>query len=290
MPIAKVMEIKAWFGDFGSGGCVPAGSLEERISRMEKPTGAEVQPDLRAKALECGVFGSDEDYNRALREAALALIRRKLKAVATAEEDMLQMVEALDDMNSAVNLLDERLYEWSRLYKEEVVHGKDLAQSLSEREGIGEFARTVLYLRSSRKRLEDEIGVSATKIAPNLSNIAGSVLAARLISRAGSLKRLSEMPSSTIQVMGAEKSLFKHLKGKAPSPKHGIIYRHPAVIGAPRRLRGRTSRALSCKLAMASRIDYYGGELVPELKDSLEKRLAEVRRLGNKVRAKNERP
>jgi nucleolar protein 56 len=284
------MEIRAWFGDVCQGEFLPAKSLEEMISHMGEPFQAEVQPDLRSLAIGCGAFKGDEEYNQALRSAAIALVRRRLKAAANAEEDMLQMVEALDDMNSAVNLLDERLYEWSRLYKEEVVHGKGLAESLSGQKGIGELAETLLYLRDSRRRLEEEIGTAAAKIAPNLSDIAGPVLAARLISRAGSLKRLSEMPSSTIQIMGAEKSLFKHLKGKAPSPKHGIIYRHPAVIGAPRRLRGRAARALSGKLALASRLDYHRGELVPELKDSLEKRLAEVRRLGSRAGKKGEKP
>jgi nucleolar protein 56 len=54
-----------------------------------------------------------------------------------------------------------------------------------------------------------------------------------MISRAGGLQRLTEMPASAIQVMGAEKALFKHLRGRAPSPKHGMIYRHPAVMALP---------------------------------------------------------
>lgn len=74
--------------------------------------------------------------------------------------------------------------------------------------------------------------VAVQALAPNLSILAGPVLAARIISRAGGLHNLARMPASRIQVMGAEKSLFKHLSGHAPSPKHGIIYRHPAVSGS----------------------------------------------------------
>jgi nucleolar protein 56 len=94
------------------------------------------------------------------------------------------------------------------------------------------------------------------------------------------------MPSSAIQVMGAEKSLFKHLKGDAPSPKHGLIYRHPSIIGAPKRLRGRIARALAGKLAIASRLDCYEAGLSTYLKESFDIRLAEIRKRGRDKMAK----
>ncbi len=234
--------------------------------------------DLRAIAKACGAVQDDRDYNARLRDEAIRRVREQLKSWATAEQDLLHAVEALDDLSQAVNLLDERLYEWSRLHRDEIVHGKDLASALSRDKSMGELARAILGLRESHQCLEDEVATSAAGLAPNLSMIAGSVLAARLISRAGSLKRLAEMPSSVIQVMGAEKALFKHLHGKAPSPKHGIIYRHPAVLGTPKRLRGRMARTLAAKLAIAARLDYNGGSLMPELKSSLDRRIIEIRR------------
>jgi nucleolar protein 56 len=88
------------------------------------------------------------------------------------------------------------------------------------------------------------------------------------------------MPSSRLQVMGAEKSLFKHLKGHAPSPKHGIIYRHPAVIGSPRRLRGRAARTLAAKLTIAARLDANGAGLSQDLQDALAARLMQIRQKG----------
>jgi nucleolar protein 56 len=135
-------------------------------------------------------------------------------------------------------------------------------------------------LRRSRQRIEEELSRLISTIAPNLSELAGPLLAARLMSHAGSLRRLSELPSSAVQIMGAEKSLFKHLNGKAPSPKHGLIYRHPAIMNAPKRLRGRLSRALAGKLSIASRIDYHSGVISPELKTTLENRLSEIRKMG----------
>jgi nucleolar protein 56 len=243
------------------------------------PQAQQPQPDLRALAKACGFVRDDQEYNHLLRQVAVGLVRRRLESL-VAEEEVLQMIDALDDLNYAVNLLDERLYEWSRLHSEETVRGRALAEALQGQVPMGELARALLYLRGSRQRLEGELESSISRLAPNLSDLAGPLLAARLVSRAGSLKRLSEMPSSAIQLLGAERSLFKHLKGRAPSPKHGIIYRHPRVSGAPRRLRGRAARALSGKLAIAARIDYYRGSLAPELKESLDKRLEEIVRAG----------
>jgi len=279
-----MMEILAWFGRLDAdGGCfVPANEEYEGTTakslKNQTTCGPEEQPDLRALAKAFGVVSDDGDYNARLRAEAIRRVRKQLSSWATAEQDLLQAVEALDDVAQAVNLLDERLYEWSRLHRDEIVHGRDLAFALSEDKSMGELARAILSLRESRQRLEDEVAASAACLAPNLSSLAGPVLAARLISRAGSLKRLAEMPSSVIQVMGAEKALFKHLHGKAPSPKHGIIYRHPAILGTPKRLRGRMARTLAAKLAIAARLDYSGSSIMPELKIALDRRITEIRR------------
>lgn len=281
------MEILAWFGrlDPGAKSFVPFGDLDKMAEALMKSAsagcGAAKPYDLRALAREWGFVKDDAEYNRLLRNAAINLARRELNARATAEQDLLQATEALDDLNQAVNLLDERLYEWSRLHKDEIVHGKDLAAALRDDKIMGEMARAILNLRESRRCLEAEVMSETADMAPNLSGLAGPVLAARLISRAGGLKRLAEMPSSAVQVMGAEKSLFKHLNGNAPSPKHGLIYRHPAISGAPKKLRGKAARALAGKLAIAARLDYYGSCISPDLKAALDKRLAEIRQKGS---------
>jgi len=256
------MEIVTWFGkiDQETGGLLGGGDADSIIEVLLGQTRIVpvLQPDLRRIALIHGYLANDSEYNSRLRDVALKLVHRQLLELTTAEQDLLQAMEALDDMSQGVNLLDERLYEWYRLHRQEIVHGKELAEGLCEDENMGTLAKAIQGLREARKIMEMEVITSAEELAPNLSSLAGQVLAARLISRAGSLRSLAGMPSSRVQVMGAEKSLFKHLKGHAPSPKHGIIYRHPAVIGAPKRLRGKVSRALAGKLAIAARLDYYG--------------------------------
>jgi nucleolar protein 56 len=220
-----------------------------------------------------------------LRETALCLVRRSILSGSTVEQDLLQAIQALDSLSLAINLLDERLYEWSRLHSQEIVHGKDLAEGLKEDENMSTLARAILSLREYRKDTEADVSTATRALAPNLSALAGPILAARLISRAGGLHYLAKMPSSRVQVMGAEKSLFKHLKGQAPSPKHGIIFRHPAIMGSAKKLRGRAARALAAKLAIAARLDQFGAGPSPDLQRSLETRMNEIKRRGrNKKR------
>ncbi len=290
-----MMQIHAWFGDLDlatgallrSSCSQPAQGEAGEAFSPDHAAGTPYpipQPDLRALALKSGLFSSDEQYNAGLREAAIALVNSRLLAGATAEQDLLFAVQAIDDMAQALNLLEERLYEWSRLHSQKIVHGRDLAEGLVRDGNMGTLARAALDLRSSRRGLEEEVILAVQSLAPNLSSLAGPVLAARIISRAGGLSNLARMPSSRIQVMGAEKSLFKHLSGHAPSPKHGIIYRHPAVSGSARRQRGKAARALAAKLAIAARLDAGGCSLSSDLAGSLSSRLSAIKQRAAKAK------
>lgn len=253
-------------------------SKEESLERLLSPEKASPEPqiDIRAAAIELGFASDGIDYNRRLRDIAIDLVKRQLEGMCTPQSDLLQMVESLDDLNVAINLLEERLYEWSLFYGMRC-RGEELARALSGREGIGLVARSLLELTRAREDLEELLETRARELAPNLSAILGPVLAARLISRAGGLERLAMLPASTIQVIGAERALFRHLRGKAPSPKHGLIFRHPLIQSSPKRLRGRIARALASKLAIAARIDLYSGTIDPELAEALNKRVSQIR-------------
>ncbi|MDQ1283618.1 MAG: Nucleolar protein 56 [Euryarchaeota archaeon] len=278
------MQITTWFGKVELDGGAVITPDDNGMITPHSPEQARIypipQPDLRALAMAAGLFADCREYNEKLREFAIALVERKLREAATAEEDLLMAMEALDGMSHAINLLDERLYEWSRLHSQKIVHGRDLAEGLTGDGTMGRLATAILSLRESRKSLESEVSSTVESLAPNLSALAGPVLAARLISRAGGLARLAAMPSSRVQVMGAEKSLFKHLRGNAPSPKHGIIYRHPAVISSPRKIRGKTARVLAAKLSIAARLDFNRAGLSLDLQASLEARLKHIKQTG----------
>ncbi|MCS7110127.1 MAG: hypothetical protein NZ956_01480 [Candidatus Caldarchaeum sp.] len=114
--------------------------------------------------------------------------------------------------------------------------------------------------------------------APNLSAVAGPVLGSRLISLAGGLENLARLPASTVQVLGAEKALFRFLKTGRGAPKHGVIFQHPYVHSAPRWQRGKIARALATKISIAARVDFFSKEdRSSQLRESLEKRIEDIR-------------
>ncbi len=114
-------------------------------------------------------------------------------------------------------------------------------------------------------------------MTPNLAALAGPTLAARLLALAGGLESLAKTSRSTVQVLGAEEALFAHLRGAAPSPKHGVIYTHEYVRGTHPDERGSAARALAGKLTIAARIDHYAGDRRPELEADLTERMAQIR-------------
>lgn len=137
-----------------------------------------------------------------------------------------------------------------------------------------------LQLYDARRRLEKYIDEAMLEVAPNIRGLVGSLLGARLISLAGGLDKLATLPASTIQVLGAEKALFRALRYGAKPPKHGVIFQYPAIHRSPRWQRGKIARALAAKLAIAARIDAFTGEYrADELKDELEKRIQEIKNL-----------
>lgn len=142
---------------------------------------------------------------------------------------------------------------------------------------IQELCRATLALSDLRQKLDNYIDTTIREVAPNIHALAGSLLGARLIAIAGGLDNLAKMPASTIQVLGAEKALFRALKTGSRPPKHGLLFQHALIHEAPRWQRGKISRALAGKLAIAARIDAYRGKFVgDELKANFERRVKEI--------------
>jgi nucleolar protein 56 len=110
-----------------------------------------------------------------------------------------------------------------------------------------------------KKKLEKYVQDTVRQLMPNFSQLIDPLLAARFLASAGSMERLARMPASTIQLLGAEKSLFRHLKEQGKSPKFGIIFIDSHIQNAPEEKRGKIARILSSKLMLAARIDFYSG-------------------------------
>jgi nucleolar protein 56 len=105
-----------------------------------------------------------------------------------------------------------------------------------------------------------------------------ATVGARIIAKAGSLVRLAMLPAGTIQVLGAEKALFRALKTGARPPKHGLLFQHPLIHSAPKWQRGKIARAVASKVAIAARIDYYRHEgKDATISDKLNTRITEIR-------------
>ncbi len=138
-----------------------------------------------------------------------------------------------------------------------------------------------------RKDIEAHVENEMKTIAPNLGAILGTAVGARVLAKAGSLKKLASMPASTIQIMGAEKALIRALKTGTAPPKHGILFQHPIVHAAPRWQRGKMARAIAAKAAIAARVDMYGAGLNQTL---LEKLNVCVTEIGDKYKEPVERP
>jgi len=144
-------------------------------------------------------------------------------------------------------------------------------------EWLRSFCRDTLELFKFREKAEAYVDGVMKEAAPNTTAILGPLLTARLMSIAGGLQNLAKMPASTMQVLGAEKALFRSLKTGARPPKHGVIFQYASIHQSPRWQRGKIARALSGKVAIAARVDAFGGDFMGDkLAKALEKKISEI--------------
>ncbi|KAF8821968.1 putative nucleolar protein 5 [Cardiosporidium cionae] len=151
---------------------------------------------------------------------------------------------------------------------------------------ILELADRVEELTEYRTSLADYLKHRMNALAPNLTHMVGELVGARLISHSGSLMNLAKHPSSTVQILGAEKALFRALKTKSQTPKYGLIY-HATLVGqtAPK-FKGKISRVLAAKLSLCIRVDALGDQEEPtvaiENRKYVERKLDELSEVSSK--------
>ncbi len=127
---------------------------------------------------------------------------------------------------------------------------------------ISQLARFGVEILRIKDDLERYIEESMKEIAPNIQCLVGSLLGARLIALAGSLEALAKCSSGTVQVLGAEKALFRHLRSGEDPPKHGVIFQSSYIHSSKKHQRGKIARALAGKLSIAARVDFFSGEFI----------------------------
>lgn len=227
-----------------------------------------------------------DDYLKVYQQLAIAKMKEASKSE---DKHLIQAINSIDEIDESISKLIERIREWYALYfpemdviknnetyvrliaenktKEKIIEAKpdvflidpdyDEEINQSDLDIMNNYANSIYELQKSRKSIENYIEDKMESLAPNLKLLVGASLGAKLISHAGGLKILATYPSSTVQIMGAEKALFRHLKSGDRPPKYGLIYQHPQIRGAKWWNRGKIARMLASKISLACRKDIF---------------------------------
>ncbi|MEE9593605.1 MAG: ribosomal biogenesis protein [Thermoplasmata archaeon] len=277
--------------------------LEEFLvteGRLERLGGTRTKEP--APFLDPAAFGFGVDL---LRRAMIVLGKRQMQRAVQPADHVIQGIRTLDDLTHARDLLMERLRDWYALHFPELARMVDTARftklvaELGHRDEmpleagdslgadietkdllpIQELASSLRALQRERTTLEGYLEARMQEVAPNVAYLAGPLVGARLLALAGGLEEMSRKPASTIQLLGAEKAMFRHLRKGTKPPKHGVLFQHPWVHSAPPWQRGPIARALAGKIAIASRADTYTGRFIAEeLKKEVATAVGEAKR------------
>lgn len=265
-----------------------------------------LKENFREIAFKTSFVKSDLELNNFLNSMAIAKAKMKISLIQRRDKLIIQTVSALSDLEKILNTMSERLREWYGLHYPElnIKDHEKFAEKIAElgfRENFEDFKQSMgmqlkeddikvlkdyafqlKELYNLRKKIEKYLEKIVPEEIPNLNALLGSILAARLLALAGSLEKLAKMPSSSIQLLGSEKSLFKFLKskGKGKPPRFGLLYLHPDISTAKKELQGKIARLLSAKLTLAARADFYtkkdiSKELLEDYKNKLKEILSE---------------
>ncbi len=269
--------------------------------KKEKISAVSFSQDARKLAAASAV--AEEEFKK-LRDIVIQFTKKALSESVSDDNLIIQASSSIGDINKAISLLIKRVREWYELYcpeasrqigsHEEFVNailGKSKDELLREfmvKDAMGAnlekadirmilaFAEDVKLIYGMRKSLSEYVETLMKRHCPNVAAVAGPSTGAELIAEAGSLQRLAMLPSSTIQLLGAEHELFKHLKDKKQRPpKVGVLHSHPLVTSADKRKQGRVAKILADKISIAARVDFFKGAFVGDrLLEEVKERLA----------------
>ncbi|MBU4492897.1 MAG: hypothetical protein KKA61_00840 [Nanoarchaeota archaeon] len=238
-----------------------------------------------------------------MRKAGIIIAKHKIKNSVKQDTLVIQAINNINELDRVANTLIKRLREWYELYLPEfskrvrdnekfvelilknkktellkeinISSKKSMGADLSESDlkPIAKLAKSITSLYALRESQSQYLELIIKKTYPNMYAITGSQIGAKLISLAGSFEKLAKFPASTIQLLGAEEALFRHLKTGAKSPKYGILHEHPLVTQAKASEKGKIARALGDKISIAVKVDFFKGKFIGEkLRKDLEKK------------------
>ena len=288
--------------------------IEEQLKKkgftyIRKSDSELIQTNLKKLAIEKKFVKDQAELSKLISRVNIELTKIKIKEAVSRDALIIQTNGAIEELDKSINILMERLREWYGLHFPEMnriisKHEKyaELIEKFGSRENMRHpelshfrkksmgtdlnpadvkivqgLAKDILELYKLRDTLSYYLEKLVKEVAPNLNELAGPVLAAKLISLAGGLERIARMPSSTIQLLGAEKALFRHLHGRGKSPKHGIIIMHKYIQNTPPKYRGKIARLISSKLSIAAKMDFYSRkDKGKEMRKDLEKKIKQA--------------
>jgi len=235
------------------------------------------------------------------RELCINNAKKKLQENTNEDTLIVQAVSCIEELDKIINQVVTRVREWYSWYNPEfsrqlsnnekfveLIVKKDkktLLKEINVKESMGKDlkkedvdaiiklakqANELIKVQESEREYLERI---LEKHCPNTLIVLGDTLTAKLIRHCGSLEKLAMTPAPVIQIMGAEKALFKHLSKKGKSPKYGVLAVHPLISKVSRRNKGKMARAVADKAAIAIKIDFFKGEPVGEkFRKELEKK------------------
>jgi len=270
------------------------------VGKGEK--GKEIE-DIKIKKKILDYF-KKEEFFRDFHEKNLLLSKKKIKEVTKRDLLIIHSVNVIKEADKVINSLAKRLREWYEIYAPEASYAiedhkkfvelilkkgkKELLSEINVKEdesmgidieekdlnAIMKLAEEVNRLYELRGNNEEYLKELMKDICPNILAIAGAQIGANLVALAGSLERLAMLPASTVQLLGAEKALFRHIKNKRNlPPKYGILHLHPLIVRHKRDMHGKIARALADKISIAAKIDFFKGSFAGDgLKKGLEEK------------------
>jgi nucleolar protein 56 len=277
--------------------------IKDLVIKQPNPAAEYFRKNFRNIIFDVGFVKDDSELNQLLNSVTIARSKKKISLIERRDKLIIHTISALNDLEKILNTMSERLREWYGLHYPElniVDHEKfagmianyghrknfenfikSMGMELREDDikTLQDFAKQLKELYVLKKEIEKYLEKIVPEEIPNLNTLLGSVLAARLLALAGSLEKLAKMPSSSIQLLGSEKALFKFLKEKKEGrpPRFGILYLHPDISTARRELQGKVARLLSSKLTLAARADFYSKkDMSKELLEGYKKKLEEI--------------
>ncbi len=162
-------------------------------------------------------------------------------------------------------------------------------QEGNEADAIKAFAKMSLEMNGTMEAIGAYIKSASTRILPNTTYLTDERIAAELLAKAGTMERLATMPAGTIQLLGAEKALFKHIKFGSKPPKYGIIFKIPQISNAQSERKGRIARVYATKISIALKADYFTKKFIAEsLKANIESSIKRINEKEIKPKHKSE--